>query len=66
MFLKDAYAAPSATYCFGVDDLGRDFFARIVYGARMSLTIGFSAALFFVLIGIPPGAAAGYHGRRVD
>ena len=65
-FLTDAYAGPSPTYWFGVDDLGRDFFSRIVYGARISLTIGFSAALFSVLIGIPLGAAAGYYGGRVD
>ena len=65
-FLTDAYAAPSSTYWFGVDDLGRDFFSRIVYGSRISLTIGFSSALFSVLIGIPLGAAAGYYGGTVD
>lgn len=65
-FLKDAYAAPSAKYWFGVDDLGRDFYSRIVYGARISLTIGFSAAAFSVVIGIPLGAVAGYYGGRVD
>lgn len=65
-FLTQAYAFPSREFWFGVDDLGRDFFSRIVYGARISLTIGFSAALFSVLIGIPLGAAAGYYGGRVD
>ncbi len=65
-FLTDAYAAPSGTYWFGVDDLGRDFFSRIVYGARISLTIGFTAAAFSVVIGIPLGAVAGYYGGRVD
>ena len=65
-FLTQAYAGPSAEFWFGVDDLGRDFFSRIVYGGRISLTIGFSAALFSVLIGIPLGAAAGYYGGRVD
>lgn len=65
-FLTDAYAMPSATYWFGVDDLGRDFFSRILFGARVSLTIGFAAAACSVVIGIPLGAAAGYYGGRVD
>ena len=65
-FLTESLAFPSATHWFGVDDLGRDFFARIVYGARVSLGIGFSAALCSLLIGLPLGAMAGYHGGRVD
>ncbi len=65
-FLTDALAFPSAQHWFGVDDLGRDFFARIVYGARVSLGIGFSAAAFSLLIGLPLGAMAGYLGGRFD
>lgn len=65
-FLTDALAFPSAEHWFGVDNLGRDFFTRIVYGARVSLTIGFAAAAFSVLIGIPLGALAGYYGGWVD
>jgi len=65
-FLPNALSFPSAQHWFGVDDLGRDFFSRIVYGARVSLTIGFSAALFSVLIGIPLGALAGYYGGSID
>lgn len=65
-FLGEALAFPSATHWFGVDDLGRDFFSRIVYGARVSLSIGFSAAVFSVLIGIPLGALAGYYEGRTD
>jgi ABC-type dipeptide/oligopeptide/nickel transport system permease subunit len=65
-FLAQALAFPSAEFWFGVDDLGRDFFSRIVYGARVSLSIGFAAAGFAVLIGIPLGAAAGYFEGRVD
>ena len=57
---------PSSQFWFGVDDLGRDFFSRIVYGARVSLTIGFASAFFSVLIGIPLGALAGYYGGWVD
>lgn len=65
-FLTSALAFPSAEFWFGVDDLGRDFFTRIVYGARVSLSIGFAAAAFSVLIGIPLGALAGYFGGRTD
>jgi ABC-type dipeptide/oligopeptide/nickel transport system permease subunit len=65
-FLAQSLAAPSAEHWFGVDDLGRDFFARIVYGARVSLFIGLSAAVCSVLIGIPLGALAGYLGGRTD
>jgi ABC-type dipeptide/oligopeptide/nickel transport system permease subunit len=66
LFLTQALGFPSTDHWFGVDDLGRDFFTRIVYGARVSLTIGFTAALFSVLIGIPLGAIAGYYGGGAD
>ena len=65
-FLAQAYAFPERQFWFGVDDLGRDFFTRIVYGARVSLTIGFTAAAFSLVIGIPLGAIAGYYGGRAD
>jgi ABC-type dipeptide/oligopeptide/nickel transport system permease subunit len=66
VFLTDSLAFPSAKHWFGVDDLGRDFFARIIYGARVSLGIGFSAAFCSLLIGLPLGAMAGYLGGRFD
>lgn len=65
-FLTQSLAFPSAEFWFGVDDLGRDFFTRVVYGARVSLSIGFTAATFSLLIGIPLGAIAGYFGGWVD
>ncbi|MFN0190434.1 MAG: ABC transporter permease [Aestuariivirga sp.] len=65
-FLENALDFPSASHWFGIDDLGRDFFTRNVYGARVSLSIGFAAAIFSVLIGIPLGAIAGYYGGRAD
>lgn len=65
-FLTQSLAFPSAEFWFGVDDLGRDFFTRVVYGARVSLSIGFAAATFSLLIGIPLGAIAGYFGGWVD
>ena len=66
LFLTEALAFPSSEHWFGVDNLGRDFYTRIVYGARVSLTIGFAAALFSVVIGIPLGALAGYFGGKTD
>lgn len=50
----------------GTDNLGRDYWARLVYGARISLLIGFSATLVSGLIGTFLGVAAGYFGGRVD
>lgn len=66
LYLTQSLTFPSAEFWFGVDDLGRDFFTRIVYGARVSLLIGFAAATCSLLIGIPIGAIAGYFGGRVD
>jgi ABC-type dipeptide/oligopeptide/nickel transport system permease subunit len=65
-YLAEALTFPSGTHWFGIDDLGRDFFTRIVFGARVSLSIGLSAAVFSVLIGIPLGAIAGYYGGTAD
>jgi peptide/nickel transport system permease protein/oligopeptide transport system permease protein len=65
-FLERGLEAPSSEFWFGVDDLGRDFFSRIIYGARISLSIGFISALCSVLIGIPLGALAGYYGGWID
>jgi ABC-type dipeptide/oligopeptide/nickel transport system permease subunit len=66
LFLTEGLAFPSAQHWFGIDGLGRDFYTRIVYGARVSLTIGFAAAVFSVIIGIPLGALAGYFGGKTD
>ena len=58
--------APSQTHPLGLDDLGRDVLSRIVYGARVSLRVGFSVVLFASLIGITLGAIAGYFGGWAD
>lgn len=57
--------APSALYWFGTDSLGRDVFARTVYGAQISLSIGFTVAILAVAIGMLIGLPAGYY-RRFD
>ena len=56
---------PSAEFWFGTDSLGREIFARTVYGARISLLVGFAVALFAVSGGLMIGLAAGYL-RRLD
>ena len=58
--------APSAAHWFGTDDLGRDVFARVVYGSRISLMIGFVPSVISLLLGTVLGLMAGFLGRRVD
>ena len=58
--------APSAAHWFGTDQLGRDVFSRVVYGARVSPTIAFLVLLLACVVGIPLGIAAGYFGGIVD
>ncbi len=65
-FVANTYAFPSGAHWFGVDAVGRDFFSRNVYAIRISLSIGFGAAIISALIGIPLGALAGFYGRQTD
>ena len=62
----DILAAVTARHWFGTDDLGRDVLTRVLYGARISLLIGTSAALVATLIGVPVGLVAGYMLGTVD
>ena len=57
---------PSAEHWFGVDDLGRDQFSRVVYGARFSLLIGVVAVTVGVSIGVVLGAFSGFFGGTTD
>jgi peptide/nickel transport system permease protein/oligopeptide transport system permease protein len=57
---------PSLQHPMGTDDLGRDVFSRVVYGARVSLTVGVAAVLLSVLIGLMLGALSGYYGGLTD
>lgn len=57
---------PSSLFWFGSDDLGRDIFTRIWYGARISLTVGFLAAAIDLLVGVLWGGTAAWIGGFVD
>jgi len=59
-------AAPSATYLFGADELGRDVLSRIIWGARASILAGVVSVSISLALGVPIGMAAGYLGRWVD
>lgn len=63
---EHSVAPPSGRHWLGTDYEGRDVFARMLYGTRISLTIGIVAVLIYVSIGIVLGALAGYYGRWVD
>jgi peptide/nickel transport system permease protein len=58
--------APSAAHPFGTDDLGRDGFSRVVWGARISMQAGVFSILFAIAVGVPIGLAAGYYRGALD
>lgn len=58
--------APGSDFWFGSDDLGRDIFTRIWFGARISLFVGISAALIDLMIGVLWGGFAGFFGGKTD
>jgi peptide/nickel transport system permease protein len=64
--LVNRRATPSAAHWFGTDDLGRDLLSRVLFGARVSLSVGILSAAVAGLVGVGVGAASGYAGGTVD
>jgi len=64
--IKRILEPPSARHWLGTDQVGRDVLSRMLYGARVSLAVGFVSVGIAAAIGIALGAAAGYHGGTVD
>ena len=64
--ISERLIPPCAAHWFGTDDLGRDIFARVVHGARLSLTISFSAVALALVVGGIIGLFAAYYGGFVD
>lgn len=66
MDMTATFAKPSMEHFFGCDDMGRDIFSRVLYGARYSITIGLAAVCMSTLAGMTIGSIAGYFGGQVD
>lgn len=64
--LLDKLLPPSSEHILGTDTLGRDMFTRLLYGARVSLLVGFASVAGSIFIGTFVGAVAGYYGGKVD
>jgi len=64
--IKNVLSPPSAKHPLGTDDLGRDVLSRMIYGSRVSLSVGFVAVGIAIAIGIVVGSFAGYYGGKVD
>jgi peptide/nickel transport system permease protein len=63
---RDALKPPEASHLFGTDQFGRDVASRVIYGARISLTVGLVAVSIAVLLGAPLGLVSGFYGGRLD
>ncbi len=64
--LSRRFVAPNSQFIFGTDDFGRDIFSRVVYGCRVSLTVGITAVSISCICGVFIGCIAGYYGNKID
>lgn len=64
--LPNRLATPSTLHWCGTDELGRDIFSRLIYGARISILVGSCVVTGSLLLGLVIGAIAGYYGGRID
>ena len=64
--LRNKLIKPCLEHPFGTDEMGRDLFARLLYGTRFSMAIAFSSVFFSVCVGLPLGAMCGYLGGKFD
>jgi peptide/nickel transport system permease protein len=63
---QDRLLPPSAVHWMGTDNFGRDMFTRVVYGGRISLSVGIISVFVALLFGVPMGLVSGYYGGKLD
>lgn len=63
---REILDGPSSEHWFGTDEMGRDIFSRVLYGARISISIGLLALVVGILVGVSIGLVTGYFGGAVD
>jgi len=66
MDMASTFATPSLKHLFGCDDMGRDIFSRVLYGARFSISMGVLSIAIATVIGCTVGAVAGFYGGWID
>ena len=66
LHMSDRLLAPSTSYWLGTDNLGRDIFSRVIYGARVSLIVGLSVSIIATIISISLGMMSAYIGGKFD
>lgn len=64
--LRNRLEPPSSQFLLGTDHLGRDIYSRILYGSRISVSIGVSGVVVGMMVGIVMGVLAGYYGGKID
>ncbi|MBS6951740.1 MAG: ABC transporter permease [Enterocloster asparagiformis] len=66
MNMSEQYLAPSMRHLMGTDSMGRDYFARVIYGGRISMFVGVATVIFALLVGGLIGAVAAYYGGKLE
>jgi peptide/nickel transport system permease protein len=64
--VRNKYESPSREHWLGTDNLGRDTFTRLVYGARITLMVSFTGVMLGTIVGLTLGVVSGYYGGKVD
>lgn len=65
-FVGETFSPPSSEFFMGTDNLGRDVFSRVIYGARVVLSIAFLSSIFSAIVGVPCGLLSGFIGGKID